>query len=139
MSSIFLGLPDELILKVLSYTEIADLLSCGQVNKRIRTISDDNSLFQTVNLSGKCVLTDLLARVLNKGCKSLNLSNSSIWGNMNLIQNSQLRELDLSNCRLTTYYIRLVHISQLRKLDLSNCYGTTYNVYKNWLHHAILC
>ena len=29
---------------------------------------------------------------------------SSIWGNLSLIQNSQLKELDLSNCRATTYY-----------------------------------
>ena len=49
MSS-FLDLPDELILEVLSYTETADVLKCGQLSKRIRTISDDNSLFQTVNL-----------------------------------------------------------------------------------------
>ena len=138
MSS-FLDLPDELILKVFSYTETVDLLKCGQVSKKIRTISNDNSLFQTVNLSNKYLKCDLLATVLNKGCKSLNLSDSSILGNLSLIQNSQLRELDLSNCRLTTYYIRLVQKSQLRKLDLSNCYGTTYNVYKNWLHHAILC
>ena len=103
MSS-FLDLPDELILKVFSYTETVDLLRCGQVSKRIRTISNDNSLFQTVNLSNKYLKCDLLATVLNKGCKSLNLSDSSILGNLSLIQNSQLRELDLSNCRATTYY-----------------------------------
>ena len=97
MSS-FLDLPDELILKVLSHTEIAALLSCGQVSKRIRTISNDNSLFQMVNLSNKNVKTDLLATLLNKGCKSLNLSGSSIWGSLNLIQKSQLRKLDLSYC-----------------------------------------
>ena len=56
MSS-FLDLPDELILKVLSYTEIADLLSCGQVSKRIRTISNDDSLFQTEIISGNYVTT----------------------------------------------------------------------------------
>ena len=49
MSSL-LDLPDELILEVLSYTEIAEVLKCGQVSKRIRTISDDNSLFQVLNL-----------------------------------------------------------------------------------------
>ena len=98
MSS-FLDLPNELILKVLSYTETADILSCGQVSKRIRTVSNDKSLFQTVNLSGKYVKTDLIEIVLNKGCKSLNLSDSFIWGNdLNLVQKSQLRKLDLSNC-----------------------------------------
>ena len=89
--SCFLDLPDELNLKVLSYAETVD-------------ISVDNSLFQTVNLSGKYVKTDLIRTVLDKGCKNLNLSDSSIWGNLSLIQNSQLKELDLSNCRATTYY-----------------------------------
>ena len=98
MSS-FLDLPDELILKVLSYTEIAEVLKWGQVSKRIRTISDDDSLFQTVDLSDKYVKTDLLAAVLNKGCKSLNLSGSSLWGDLTAIPKSQLGILDLSNCR----------------------------------------
>ena len=43
----FLDLPDELILKVFSYTETVDLWRCGQVSKRIRNISNDNSLIQT--------------------------------------------------------------------------------------------
>ena len=98
MSS-FLDLPDELILKVLSYTETADLLKCGQVSKRIRTISNDNSLFQTVNLSNKYLKCDLLATVINKGCKNLNLSNSFIQGKLVLIKKSQLINLDLSNCK----------------------------------------
>ena len=102
--SCFIDFPDELILKVLSYAEIADILKCSRVSKRFRTISNDNSLYQTVNLSGKYVKTDLIITVLDKGCKNLNLSDSSIWGNLSLIQNSQLRELDLSNCRATTYY-----------------------------------
>ena len=104
MSS-FLDLPDELILKVFSYTETADILRCGQLSKRIRTISNDNSLFQTVNLSGKYVKTCFLETVLHKGCKSLNLSDSSIRGNLNLIQKSKLRDLDLSNCKTTTYVL----------------------------------
>ena len=95
----FLDLPDELILKVLSYTETVDILRCGGVSKRIRTISNDNSLFQSVNLSGKIVKADFLETVLNKDCKSLNLSNSFIRGNLTLIKKSQLRKLDLSNCQ----------------------------------------
>ena len=104
MSS-FLDLPDELILKVLSYTNIVDLLICGQVSKRIRTISNDDSLFQTVNFSGKYVKIDFLEFVLNKGCKSVNLSDSYIWGNLSLIQKSQLRKLDIPyNCRAKLLY-----------------------------------
>ena len=123
MSS-FLDLPDELILEVLSYTETADVLKCGQVSKRIRTISDDNSLFQTVDLSDKYVKTDLLATVLNKGCKSLNLSDSSIWGSVSLIQNSSL-----------TIWGSMILIQKprLRKLDITNCRASTYDAIEELL------
>ena len=127
MSS-FLDLPDELILEVLSYTEIADVLKCGQVSKRIRTISNDNSLFQTVDLSDKYVKTDLLAAVLNKGCKSLNLSDSSIWGNLSLIQNSRLRKLDITNCRASPYDVieeLLASCHSLQTLSLKGLQLTT--------------
>ena len=104
--STFLDLPDELILKVLSYTETIDIFRCGRVsNRRIKTISNDNSLFQTVNLSDRCLKANFLETALNNGCKSLNLSGSSIWGNLNLTLESQLRELDLSNCQLTRYEV----------------------------------
>ena len=101
MSS-FLDLPNEIILKVLSYTEITDVLRCGQVSKRITTISNDKSLFQIVNLSGKYVTTDFLVTVLKKGCRSLDISNCSLWGNLSLIKKSQLRKLNLSNYKETT-------------------------------------
>ena len=102
MSS-FLDLPDELILKVFTYTETVDLLSCAQVSKRIRTISFDNSLLQTVNLRNVNVKTDLLATLLNKGCKSLKLSDCSLLGDLTLIPKSQLKILDYRNCRILAY------------------------------------
>ena len=40
----FQDLPDEIILKVINYLQIYDLLRCGRVSKRIRKISDDESL-----------------------------------------------------------------------------------------------
>ena len=114
MSS-FLDLPDELILKVLSYAKITDLLSCGQVSKRIRSISNDNSLFQTLNLSGKCVKTDLLATATSKGCKSFNLTNSTIWGNLNLKRNSKLRE-DQSELEFIRDRACMFHVLTTKKL-----------------------
>ena len=130
MSSL-LDLPDELVLKVFSYTETADILKCGKVSKRIRTISNDNSLFQTVNFSGKYVKTDLLASVLNKGCKSLNLTDSSIWGNYSLIQKSELRKLDLSNCGEQGFGVRtklLASCHSLQNLSLGVLLLTPKNV-----------
>ena len=89
-------LPDELILKVLSYSEVKDLISCGQLSKRIRKISQDRSLWVTANLEKKIVKTELLEMILLKGCKILNLSNSTIVGHLSSSIKSQLRVLDLS-------------------------------------------
>ena len=118
MSS-FLDLPDELILKVFSYTDTADILRCGQVSKRMRNISNDNSLFQTVNLSVTNVKTNLLAIVLNKGCKNLILSDSSIWGNFSLIQKSKSRD-DQSELELVRNMFSLLNTKQMIKFDLLN-------------------
>ena len=92
----WLDLPDELILKILSYSEVKDLISYGQVSKRTRNISQDSSLWVTANLEKKIVKTELLEMILNKGCKNLNISNSTIVGRFSLNIKSQLRVLDLS-------------------------------------------
>ena len=92
----FHDLPDELILKILSYSEIKALISCGQVSKRIRRISRDNSLWMTVNLEKKIVKTELLEMILAKGCKILNIYNCTILGSLDSNIRSQLRVLNLS-------------------------------------------
>jgi len=92
----FQDLPDEIILKLFSYFEPKDLISSLQVSKRLRKISHDNSLWQNVFLALKIVKTEFLALILDKGCKSLNLSESIFVGSLSLRQKSQLRDLDLS-------------------------------------------
>ena len=90
-------LPDELILKILSYSEVKDLISSGQVSKRTRSISRDSSLWVTVNLEKKIVKAELLEMILIKGCKNLNISGSTIIGSLssNIKSQSQLRNLTL--------------------------------------------
>ena len=92
----FQDLPDELVFKILSYSEIKALLTCGQLYKRIRQISHDHSLWATANLEKKIVKTELLEMILNKECKSLNLCHSTILGSLNSTLTSQLRVLDIS-------------------------------------------
>ena len=92
-------LPDELILKVMSYSKPKDLISSGQVSKRLRSISYDNSLWQRVNLSEKNVKTDFLELILNKECKSLNLSWSNIMPSeliLKVLSYSESKDLDCS-------------------------------------------
>ena len=97
----FQDLPDELVLKILRSSETKDLISCGQVSRRIRKISHDGSLWITANLEKKIVRTELLEMILSKGCQNLNMSNSTIVGSLSLKEESQLRVLDISKSTWT--------------------------------------
>ena len=96
----FQDLPDELVLKILSNSESKDLITYGQVSKRIRKISHDDRLWVTANLVKKIVKTELLEIMLIR-CKILNLSNSTIVGSLSSNLKSQIRSLDLSQSALT--------------------------------------
>ena len=63
----FQDLPDEIILKVINYLQIYDLLRCGRVSKRIRKISDDESLRKQANglVAENTELKRSLAEALN--------------------------------------------------------------------------
>ena len=100
----FQDLPEELILRILSYTEIKAFISCGQVSTRMRRISHDNSLWMTVNIENKTVKTELLEMILGKGCMILNITNIVIIGSLSSNIKSQLRILKLSQIDPTTGY-----------------------------------
>ena len=92
----FQDLPDELVLKMLSFSETKDLIGCGQVSKRIRRISHDGTLWVTANLEKKIVKAELLEMILMKGCRTLNLICSTILGSLCSNIKSQLTVLKLS-------------------------------------------
>ena len=92
----FQDLPDELVLKILRFSDTKVLIKCGQVSKRIRKISHDGTLWMTVNLEKKTVRTEFLEMILRNGCKILNLSDSTILGSLSSNMKSQLRCLNLS-------------------------------------------
>ena len=52
--------PDEIVLKVFASLDLKDLLNCGQVSKRFRTISHDEFLWQRIDLSGQNVSTKVI-------------------------------------------------------------------------------
>ena len=56
--------PDEIILKVLNNLDIKDLLRCAQVCKRINTISQDDYLYQEVNLCEYIIPANFVKKVL---------------------------------------------------------------------------
>ena len=70
--------PDEIILKVFASLDVKDLLNCGQVSKRFRTISHDEFLWERIDLSGQNVSAAFIQFILDRSCKYLDLSNSRI-------------------------------------------------------------
>ena len=94
----FQDLPDELVLKVLTYSETKDLISCGQVSKRVRRISHDRTLWTTANLEKKIVKTELLDMILGKGCRILNIRHSTIVGSLSSNTKSPLSVLNVCHC-----------------------------------------
>ena len=89
----FQDLSEELILKIVSYSETKVLLICGQVSKRIRRITHDQSLWLKVILHTKIVKTELLEMIISKGCKILVLINCTILGSLSSNMKSQLEVL----------------------------------------------
>ena len=94
----FQYLPNELVLKVLSYSKTEDLINCGQVSKRVRRISHDSTLWVTANLENKIVKAELLEIILEKGCRILNLRHTTIVGSLSSNTKSPLSVLNLSDC-----------------------------------------
>ena len=80
-------LPDEVILNVLKFLQLPDLIRCGLVSKRIRFVSFIESLWQKIDIlnsgnSRKIVSTDLVKRIINRGCKYLSLRGCKVTGNL---------------------------------------------------------
>ena len=97
----FEDLPVEIELEVMSYLDINDLVRCTRVSKKIRALCQDQSLWQKINLSWKKIPISFVQFVLDKNCKSLILHGSAVIGRgLNLTKNSQLRHLDLRQCKI---------------------------------------
>ena len=122
--------PDEIIIKVFVSLDSKDLLNCGQVSKRFRRISQDEFLWQRIDLSGKSVSAAFIQFILERGCKYLDISNSYILEvkpTQNIFNNcAKLTELNLENTKISEEeYLFLVQnlTSKMKKLKL----GTLYN------------
>jgi hypothetical protein len=74
----FEDLPDEILLKILSLLDIKGVLQCGQVSKRLRAISNDQSLWLKLNIFRRNVPFSFIEKAIHNGCEYLNLSCSCI-------------------------------------------------------------
>ena len=80
-------LPNECILNVLSFLKLPDLIRCGLVSKRIRHVSFIESLWHKIDIlnsdhSRKIVPTELVKRIINRGCKYLSLRGCKVTGKL---------------------------------------------------------
>ena len=75
----FEDLPDEIILKIFSYVNIKDLFRCMAVNKKMRAIASDKSLWKRIHLAGEFPV-ELLEEVLDRGCQYLSLYRCKVLG-----------------------------------------------------------
>ena len=119
----FEDLPDEVILKVIKYLDINKLVKFGEVSKRMRAISSDQSLWQKINLGQNRpgdhwypgsnaiidVPTNFVKMAIENGCKYLNLRYMKLGtpgehismtsdGDFRLDRASCLKYLDLTFC-----------------------------------------
>jgi hypothetical protein len=78
-------MPDEVLLKIMSYLDIKSLLKCSQLSKRLRIISFDETLWVKIILSeGQMVPSEFIKFVLENGCKYLSLRKIMLTGTIAL-------------------------------------------------------
>ena len=128
------GLPNEILLKVFDNFQINDLINCGQVNRRIRSIAQDETLWQKVNLDckrdqylnyksgphGYRISAGLIQLILENGCRHLGIS-GIIEHDLMPNKTIQLNHLVISNVSPNkTVDVLLASCYSLEKLSL-NC------------------
>ena len=64
-------LPDEVILNVLNFLELSDLIRCGLVSKRFRSLSFIESLWQKMDISNRVCYRDIDGKIRRKFCEIL--------------------------------------------------------------------
>ena len=121
MSSITIqDLPNEIIIKVLSYLDLRDLFSFGFLSTRTRAISRYKMLWQKLTIRNKILTTEFLKFMLRRGCKFLQLIHVQLKGSIHLRKTSGLQELSLDECQMKNQVLEefLGSCHSLKKLTL---------------------
>ena len=123
----FEGLPDEIILKILSLLEIKGVLQCGQVSKRLRAVSNDQSLWLKLNLYGREVPHGFIEKAVKNGCEYLNLGFSVVNGGKKSEAPWKLKYLEISKPD------DLDWVMEVPKGVLENCHFLQKLAVNNWM------
>ena len=92
----FDDLPDEILLKIVSFLDIKGVLRCGQVSKRLRAISNDQCLWLKLNLYRMEVPYGFIEKAIQNGCEYLNLGYSCVIGGRKSEMPWKLKYLEIS-------------------------------------------
>ncbi|XP_064355784.1 S-phase kinase-associated protein 2 isoform X2 [Dromaius novaehollandiae] len=115
------ALPDELLLAIFAYLPLNDLLKVSLICKRWRRLSFDESLWQTLDLTGRNLLPGVIGQLLPAGVTVFRCPRSCI-GNPLFKTSKPLRvqHMDLSNCTVSVTDLQsiLCRCEKLQNLSL---------------------
>merc|ERR1712051_45667 len=121
--------------KIFSLLDIKGVLRCGQVSKRLRTISNDQSLWSKLNLSGRQVPYGFIEKAVQNGGEYLNLCSSWVHGGKKAEEPWKLKYLQMSQnsdewdkCGLTLLEKVLQNCHFLQKLSVDNRFLNTREI-----------
>ncbi|NXS56701.1 SKP2 protein, partial [Brachypteracias leptosomus] len=103
------ALPDELLLTVFVYLPLRDLIKVSLVSKRWHCLAFDESLWQTLDLTGRNLPPGVIGRLLPAGVTVFRCPRSCI-GNPLFTTSKPLRvqHMDLSNCIVSVADLRSI-------------------------------
>ncbi|KAG8599063.1 hypothetical protein GDO81_002862 [Engystomops pustulosus] len=122
------SLPDELLLGIFSYLHLTDLLRVSRVCKRWNRLSCDESLWHSVDLTGKHLTDGVIGKLLSLGVVALRCPRSCIGEPVfKQVRPLRLQHADLSNCTVSTEALQSIisrchnlHNLSLEGLELSD-------------------
>ncbi|NXS10559.1 SKP2 protein, partial [Neodrepanis coruscans] len=96
------ALPDELLLAIFAYLPLKDLLKVSLICKRWHRLSFDESLWQSLDLTGGNLAPGVLGQLLPVGVTVFRCPRACIWNpSLKTTKLLRLQHLDLSNCTVS--------------------------------------
>ncbi|XP_062455263.1 S-phase kinase-associated protein 2 [Rhea pennata] len=115
------ALPDELLLAVFAYLPLNDLLKVSLICKRWRRLSFDESLWQTLDLTGRNLLPGVIGQLLPAGVTVFRCPRSCISNPLfKTSKPLRVQHMDLSNCTVSVADLQsiLCRCERLQNLSL---------------------
>ena len=125
-SSPFEKLPDEIILKIFSLLSFKSIGNCNQVSRRLKTISQDTSLWKEVKAWLKVIPAGFVEKIVRSKVQHLSIPNCEVFPiNLNLLTEHKLdlKSMDISNCDGNDNFLSelVKHSKSLEYLNLIEC------------------